>query len=121
MSGEIAEAILIGGTLLIIFWRFYKAIKTLDLDELSTANRNPEEEVKVGDVCLRPTKDVASAMKPNNATAMQQPRLIKIDKNTKYRCVCEQGFLPSGLLGNNLRCVETVVAMGVGKCYHKQR
>ena len=42
------------------------------------------------------------------------------DNNTNitWRCACENGFLPAGLLKNFGRA-EAVMRMGMGQCYHK--
>ena len=42
------------------------------------------------------------------------------DNNTNitWRCACENGFLPAGLL-KNFGGAEAVMRMGVGQCYHK--
>lgn len=37
------------------------------------------------------------------------------DSSRHWRCACEGGFLPPGLLGN----MESVLKMGAGQCYHK--
>ena len=36
----------------------------------------------------------------------------------KWRCACEQGFLPPGLL-SSFSGVESVLRLGSGQCYHK--
>ena len=40
------------------------------------------------------------------------------DNNTTWRCACENGFLPAGLL-KNFGGAEAVMRMGMGQCYHK--
>jgi hypothetical protein len=37
--------------------------------------------------------------------------------NNNWRCACEGGFLPPNMFGN----MESVVRMGGGQCYHKNR
>lgn len=39
--------------------------------------------------------------------------------NNQWRCACEGGFLPAGLL-QSLGGAEAVFRMGTGQCYHKQ-
>lgn len=36
--------------------------------------------------------------------------------NNNWRCACENGFLPPGMLGG----AEAVFRMGTGQCYHKK-
>jgi hypothetical protein len=45
---------------------------------------------------------------------------IKIDvrDSLKWRCVCEQGFLPPGML-QSFSGMEAMVRTSTGKCYHK--
>lgn len=45
---------------------------------------------------------------------------IKIDvrDSLKWRCVCEQGFLPPGML-QSFSGMESMVRTSTGKCYHK--
>mmetsp|Transcript_16842 Transcript_16842/g.19259 ORF Transcript_16842/g.19259 Transcript_16842/m.19259 type:complete len:181 (-) Transcript_16842:146-688(-) len=39
--------------------------------------------------------------------------------NKKWRCACENGFLPPGLL-QSFGGVESMMRMGTGQCYHKR-
>mmetsp|Transcript_7643 Transcript_7643/g.11687 ORF Transcript_7643/g.11687 Transcript_7643/m.11687 type:complete len:122 (-) Transcript_7643:644-1009(-) len=39
--------------------------------------------------------------------------------NKKWRCACEAGFLPPGLL-KSFGNAESVIRLGTGQCYHKQ-
>ena len=41
-----------------------------------------------------------------------------LGKNNKWRCACENGFLPPGLL-KTFGGAEAVMRMGMGQCYHK--
>ena len=40
------------------------------------------------------------------------------NNNNTWRCACENGFLPPGLL-KNFGGAEAVMRMGMGQCYHK--
>jgi hypothetical protein len=40
--------------------------------------------------------------------------------SSNWRCACEGGFLPPGML-QSLGGAEAVVRMSTGQCYHKQR
>lgn len=39
--------------------------------------------------------------------------------NNNWRCVCETGFLPAGML-KSLGGAESILRLGTGQCYHKQ-
>lgn len=41
------------------------------------------------------------------------------NNNINWRCVCETGFLPAGLL-KTFGGAESMVRLGTGQCYHKQ-
>jgi len=41
------------------------------------------------------------------------------DNNNEWRCACEGGFLPPGML-QSMRGAEAVFRMSTGQCYHKQ-
>jgi hypothetical protein len=41
-----------------------------------------------------------------------------LDDNLKWRCVCEQGFLPPGML-KSFSGMESMLRTSTGKCYHK--
>jgi hypothetical protein len=40
-------------------------------------------------------------------------------KSDQWRCACEGGFLPPGLL-KSFGAAEAVMRLGTGQCYHKQ-
>ena len=42
----------------------------------------------------------------------------KINDEYKWRCACEQGILPPGLL-SSFSGIESVLRLGSGQCYHK--
>jgi hypothetical protein len=42
---------------------------------------------------------------------------LLMNTSNGWRCACEGGFLPPGLLGNAV----AVFRMGSGQCYHKQK
>ena len=42
-----------------------------------------------------------------------------INDDNKWRCACENGFLPPGLL-KTFGGAEAVMRLGYGQCYHKQ-
>jgi hypothetical protein len=39
--------------------------------------------------------------------------------NDKWRCACEGGFLPPGML-KTFGGAEAMMRLGTGQCYHKQ-
>lgn len=48
----------------------------------------------------------------------RRDRLCDIPKSDNWRCVCETGFLPPGLL-KSFGGMEAMVRMSTGQCYHK--
>ena len=42
------------------------------------------------------------------------------DNNTGWRCACENGFLPPGML-KSFGSAEAMMRLGTGQCYHKQK
>lgn len=65
--------------------------------EWSSGNKNPDQ-----------TSESAGVWKVPNE-----------ENNNKWRCACEGGFLPPGLL-KTFGGAEAVMRLGSGQCYHKQ-
>ncbi|GFH61501.1 hypothetical protein CTEN210_17977 [Chaetoceros tenuissimus] len=62
---------------------------------------------------------------PVNSSKNETPRqderkkqFTNKEKEEEWRCVCETGFLPPGLL-KNFGNMEAMVRMSTGQCYHK--
>jgi hypothetical protein len=74
-----------------------------------------------GSVCRPvPTNDTSSDL--ITTTTSSQGTLLSNNNfasttTNNWRCVCGQGFLPSGMFGN----AEAVLRMGSGQCYHNKR
>lgn len=49
---------------------------------------------------------------------MNNDEAMSISDNNSWRCACENGFLPPGLL-KSFGGVEAMIRMGSGQCYHK--
>ena len=54
-----------------------------------------------------------------DANAKEPPTLDSINDGNNWRCACEGGFLPPGLL-KTFGGAEAVMRLGSGQCYHKQ-
>lgn len=65
--------------------------------ESSSGDRNPDQT----------SKSAGTAKAPDD------------ENNNKWRCACEGGFLPPGLL-KTFGGAEAVMRLGSGQCYHKQ-
>lgn len=51
---------------------------------------------------------------------VQSPPSIRTNNNNNWRCACEGGFLPPGML-QKFSGMEAMFRMSSGQCYHKQR
>ena len=80
------------------------------IDRSSTDLQNQVKDVQVPEV-RRVDREAASIM--SNGKNIDS----NSDNNT-WRCACESGFLPPGLL-KSFSGVEAMVRMGTGQCYHK--
>jgi hypothetical protein len=45
--------------------------------------------------------------------------LFAMDDKSNWRCICDSGFLPPGML-KTFGSAEAVMRLGTGQCYHKQ-
>lgn len=65
---------------------------------------------------LRKTKNksIPASVSKTNETVSNKTK----SSEYKWRCACEGGFLPPGLL-KNFSGVESVMRLGSGQCYHK--
>jgi len=48
------------------------------------------------------------------------PKATTNNDNNNWRCACEGGFLPPGLLKDVFGGAEAAMRLGAGQCYHKQ-
>jgi hypothetical protein len=78
-------------------------------DGAARQNDNGGEDGINGDSDESREEDASSADKDNNTNT---------NNNNTWRCACENGFLPPGLL-KNFGGAEAVMRMGMGQCYHK--
>ncbi len=56
---------------------------------------------------------------PTTVNAPSKDTIADDDKNNNWRCACEGGFLPPGLL-QHFSGAEAVLRMSAGQCYHKK-
>jgi len=49
-----------------------------------------------------------------------ETRSEAVTVKNQWRCACETGFLPPGMLGQSLGGAEAVLRMSTGRCYHKK-
>ena len=80
--------------------------------------------ITVGNSLLMPikattmtTNDVLPATRYSTSTLNSDADSIPL--TVPWRCVCEKGFLPPGML-KSFSSAEAVVRLGTGQCYHKQ-
>jgi len=67
-----------------------------------------------------PTDEGEPNVSPSPETnETKDPEVTSPVENQQWRCVCEAGFLPPGLLGQTLGGAEAVLRMSTGQCYHK--
>jgi hypothetical protein len=80
--------------------------------------------VRVGNPTPTP---IEVMMTTNNALPTERFSTPTLNRDTEdlvplaipWRCVCENGFLPPGLL-KSFGSAEAIVRLGTGQCYHKQ-
>jgi hypothetical protein len=103
-------------------------------EETSTEKENPPT-TETKDDERTPTLDVATARPTPKADANETTTDPKDDDdddkkadsddedlfamNDKWRCACEGGFLPPGML-KTFGSAEAMMRLGTGQCYHKQ-
>ena len=102
---------------------------------ISTEASTEEEEGKNG-TSSSPQKSLAEAEEPMNEKTIQDEKKAENEQkgnvileegktstknlfDNQWRCACEGGFLPPGML-QSLGGAEAVFKMGMGECYHKQ-
>lgn len=100
--------------------------------ETEKAAMDSEETIKTDDAsaAVRSGKDAPpSNREPNNNTADASPSkparndddsddddLFTMNTNNNWRCACEGGFLPAGML-QTMGGAQAVFSMGIGSCY----
>ena len=97
----------------ISFWRRDDSTKTEQLivkefGRNSSWNNHDDNKKEENDKRTQKDNENTGWVKRENST-----------RNNNWRCVCESGFLPSGMLktfGN----AEAIGKLGIGQCYHKQ-
>ena len=70
------------------------------------------------------TKNVPVPTNTNNVATDEQAQIVDttnivVVENNHWRCACEGGFLPPGLL-KSFGGAEAVMRLGTGQCYHQQ-
>lgn len=116
----------------ILFWRpsddpeevvVIDASSNNNMEESSSTSDNPTNHT------TQTTDDSSSSSVPRTS-AKEHPKQQSMDEdndddedlfqmNDTWRCACENGFLPPGMLktfGN----AEAMIRLGTGQCYHKQ-
>ena len=81
-------------------------------DDQQSSSKNEETSNKSA-------KELKSSETPNNNSTLGDKEDDGIKKGRVWKCACELGFLPAGMLktfGN----AEAMMRLGVGQCYHKQ-
>lgn len=73
------------------------------------------------DVASNSTTDTNSVPETNKAeeTATVEDSDLFQKSNNNWRCACEGGFLPPGML-KTFGSAEAMMRLGTGQCYHKQ-
>jgi hypothetical protein len=85
-----------------------KITTTTTKSKTATENESPIEEKK------STVEDPKKKDKAPSDEEEEEEDLFAMNNN--WRCACENGFLPPGMLGG----AEAVFRMGVGDCYHKR-
>lgn len=105
----------------------YKAIPTLT-EQSSTntkqneAMKNPLDLSPTQQTLFSPSSQDAIVSKNTTTTDESNVNTNNTHNNTttsKWRCACEGGFLPPGML-QSLGGAEAVIRMSTGQCYHKR-
>ena len=61
----------------------------------------------------------SSNAKKKNDDDIDEEDLFAMNDNSDWRCACEGGFLPPGML-KTFGSAESMMRLGTGQCYHKQ-
>ena len=88
------------------------------------SNIDSNSNIRVGNSTPTP---IEAMMATSNALPIQRVSPPTLNRDTEdlvplavpWRCVCENGFLPPGLL-KSFGSAEAIVRLGTGQCYHKQ-
>ena len=111
----ILMSVVIAAVLLI--WRIGRIFLLAVLD-----TRTKKEDDPIGrsnqDLTIDNTERTSSELSSKNDMVVKKPNS---ETTNSWRCACEGGFLPPGMLKNNFSGVEATFYAGTGKCYHKLR
>lgn len=67
---------------------------------------------------INDTSIADSEMELHSQSPVEEVIETDLDDVMKWRCVCEQGFLPPGML-KTFSGMESILRTSTGKCYHK--
>jgi hypothetical protein len=67
---------------------------------------------------MNDTSIANSEMELHSQSPVEEVIETDLDDIMKWRCVCEQGFLPPGML-KSFSGMESILRTSTGKCYHK--
>lgn len=114
-----------------MFWlpSFSSRKETAEQDGESVSNE--DEDIANGNFEVRTDKDdkpeseEKKSLTTNNRTETDADTKAEVDSalltsnNNTWRCACEGGFLPPGML-KSFGTAEAMMRLGTGQCYHKQ-
>lgn len=96
-----------------------EAVRTSnEYDHSDDATFRINNDKKIADQRLIDTSIADSKMKLDSQFPVEEVIETDLDENLKWRCVCEQGFLPPGML-KSFSGMESMLRTSTGKCYHK--
>lgn len=96
-----------------------EAVRTSnECDHSDDAKFRINNDKKIADQRLIDTSIADSKIKLDSQVPVEEVIETDLDENLKWRCVCEQGFLPPGML-KSFSGMESMLRTSTGKCYHK--
>lgn len=83
--------------------------------DVSSTNHDPAAEESSSSKATDATQKQSESTAQEEASNSKEP----VIDNNQWRCACEGGFLPPGML-QSLGGAEAVLRMSAGQCYHKK-
>lgn len=89
--------------------------KEIEMQTKENRNKNVQPEIML---CLPANSSKNETPAPLRRRGQEETKKQSNKEEEEWRCVCETGFLPPGLL-KNFGNMEAMVRMSTGQCYHK--
>lgn len=94
-------------------------IRTLVTSFFAGKVPSKEKKVQKSTQTFAPVTDKSVSCVKIPTPSQETSRIDSNNDNISWKCACEGGFLPPGLL-KSFGNAESVIRLGTGQCYHKQ-